>query len=725
MLRGEVASGVLLQRAVLTAALWVVFASVVAGLLSLAGIWEPTVALPVLAVAAALAYRMAAAVPDAPMPVWSAVLLVALTVGFAGWAGATHSEQVLPRRDAGSVFQSALDLAERHTRPVDVGADDVGGARVLQVDGITVQSPAFYSVGTPAEPAIEPQFLIGPAALTSLGQWVAGPTGMFWVPALATAWGLLAVGLLVGATIGPRWAPVTVLACGLCFPLLRVARSTYSEPFAVLVLAAGLLALVRAAASAQAVLDPPVPPPPRTWETSGRPGNRRSPTSGVERVVGERVGVERAGLVAGILVGGAALVRPDALRETLLLAVVLGLAAAQRQAYARPAAVGTAAATVVAAAIGLLVSRSYLFDLRASLVPLVALLVVVVAGVLVGVRLARGAGGAVGGRRMPLLAQGWLSRTIGAVVALGLLALLTRPAWQTVRQSPLDPGARVVAALQLAQGLPVDGGRTYAEATVGWLAWWVGWPALGLAGLVAVLASARAAQRWSEAQALPAWSGPLLVGLGSTVLTLFRPGITPDHPWADRRLLVSLCLVVVLVVAATAHVSGWATRRLPVAAAPALTAVLSLALLAPTALATWPHRAERVELGSWDAVAGACAAFERGDVALLLDDRAANEWTQVVRGQCGVPSLATTATLRRDPEALAASTAEVARLVAASGRRLVLVATRSTAVLDSVGAEAVREVVDLTVQEDPRLLERRPERLVPLAVTMWVGTPRG
>ena len=34
--------------------------------------------------------------------------------------------------------------------------------------------------------------------------------------------------------------------------------------------------------------------------------------------------------------------------------------------------------------------------------------------------------------------------------------------------------ARVVAGLQARQGLPVDGGRTYAEQTLAWTSWWVG-----------------------------------------------------------------------------------------------------------------------------------------------------------------------------------------------------------------------------------------------------------
>ncbi len=79
--------------------------------------------------------------------------------------------------------------------------------------------------------------------------------------------------------------------------------------------------------------------------------------------------------------------------------------------------------------------------------------------------------GPAGGRRSsrgPAAARWWArapALATGAVLAAGVV-LATRPWWLVVRQSPNDPGSRVVAGLQRLQGLPVDGGRTYAEHTV-------------------------------------------------------------------------------------------------------------------------------------------------------------------------------------------------------------------------------------------------------------------
>ena len=204
---------------------------------------------------------------------------------------------------------------------------------------------------------------------------------------------------------------------------------------------------------------------------------------------------------------------------------------------------------------------------------------------------------------MPAIVQAWLPRLLaGGFVVVGLV-LASRPWWQVVRQSAADPGARVVAGLQARQGLAVDGGRTYAEHTAG-------------VDVVVGRAGRARARPGGHRRARPpgrlrlggrprsSRAGPArpIIAVGSTLLTLYRPGITPDHPWADRRLVIALPTVVVLTVACAAVVSRWSTRRLPYAVNVAVSVGIAAALLVPTALATWPHADERVELGEWAAV---------------------------------------------------------------------------------------------------------------------------
>ena len=685
LLRGEAFCGWLITRLVVGTALWLVLGAFAAGVLALAGVWQPWVAGVVLLLLAAVAARVSALVPARALPVWSSVLLVLLAVGAAAWAGATHSEQVLPRRDSGSYLQSAVDLAAQHSRPVDLSAASVGGPDVLRIEGITLASPAFYSAGTPEHPKVQPQFPVGPSAWYSVAWWLGGAGAAFWAPAIL--WGLtvLAVGLLASLATGPRWGPLAALGTALLFPLLHVARSTYSEPLALPVLAAALVAMVQGARSAE---------------------------------LADVVPARAAGVVAGVLVGGGVLLRVDALRETILLLVVAALAMAQRQTHGRVLAVAGLGSALLALAVTWLTSSQYLASIAGSLLPLAAMgLVACVAGALL----------VVGSRRgwsLGLLLQGWLPRALATLLVLAGLFLASRPLWQTVRQSEDDPGSHVVAGLQLRQGLPVDGGRTYAEHSVAWMSWWVGPFALAIALVAAAVLAHRAATAWVDGRELPAWAGPALVAVGSTLLTLYRPGITPDHPWADRRLVIALPTVVLLVVASAAVLARWSTRRLPYAALVAISVLVTASLLVPAARATWPHADERVEAGELESVEQVCTAFHPGDVALMVDARAANEWPQVLRGFCGVPALSTTTALRADPARLGSAVDRIESAVHSRGGQLVLVAADSSDALRGLGLDSGVLAVNVRVHEDPRLLERRPDHLVTLPVQVWLGTPR-
>ena len=685
LLRGEGWSGWVVTRTVVGAALWLVLGGLAAAVLALVGLWQPWVAGPVLLVLLAVSSHLAGRVPVRPMPVWSAALLVVLAIGSAVWAGSTHSEQVLPRRDSGSYLQSAIELATGHTRPIQVSADSVGGPEVLAIDGVTLASPAFFATGTAQAPTIQPQFPPGTAAWYSLAWWLGGATAAFWAPAVLWGLAVLSIGLLGSLLVGPRWGPLAALGTALVFPLVHVARSTYSEPLALPVLAAALVALVLAARDATPA---------------------------------QAVSARTAALVAGVLLGGAVVIRVDALREAILLIPVVALGLVQGRAHAKVLGLATGVSATVALALTWLTSSEYLAGIAGSLLPLVVL----------GVAVAAVCAGVVAGSRrgwsMGTLVQAWLPRLLPAAFVVVGLVLASRPLWQVVRQSAADSGARVVAGLQSRQGLPVDGGRTYAEQSLVWMSWWVGPIALVLALVAVAVLAHRAASAWVKGSDAPSWVGPAVVAVGSTLLTLYRPGITPDHPWADRRLVVALPTVVLLVVACAAVASRWSTRRLPYAVNVTVSVAVAAALLVPTALATRPHLGERVELGELAAVDSVCRQLRPGDVVLMTDARAANEWPQVIRGYCGVAALSTTTALRQDAPRLGRAVADIASAVDARGGRLVLLAADSTKALTDLGLDSAVVGVDTRVQEDARLLERRPDGLVELPIQVWFGTPK-
>jgi hypothetical protein len=141
----------------------------------------------------------------------------------------------------------------------------------------------------------------------------------------------------------------------------------------------------------------------------------------------------------------------------------------------------------------------------------------------------------------------WLAVVGGALVAVGLVVLITRP-WWYVGHINYDNG--LVAAIQQREGLPVDGTRLYTEDSVEWLSWYYSWPAVaaGFAGLIAWLV---VGTRTRATQLL--WLCALF--LPSTVLYLTSPNITPDQIWAMRRFLP--VVVPGLLLAAT-----WVAREL-------------------------------------------------------------------------------------------------------------------------------------------------------------------
>lgn len=679
-----------LERVVVGAALWLVLLGFLGAVLARLGVWVPVIGWAAAVVTAAVAVRLSRAVPRpagaglGPVPAAALVVgVLAVTV----WTGVTHSEQVLPRRDSASYLQATIYLAETGSRPVAIDPESIGGPETLREEGLTLEAPAFYGTGSPEDPTVQPQFMPGPAVAYSLPWWAGGATATLWAPAVAGGLALLALGLLVARTVSPLAAAPAAVLVGACFPWLHTARSTYSEPLAALTLGAGFLALTLLVRAAE---DAPVGDVPPAWTRS-------------------------AALLAGALVGGTSIVRIDALRETMLLVPVAALLLARGRGWARPLLVGAVGTTLGGFAVAGVMSWRYLGEIGSSLVPLVGLVVLMSLGCWGLLRLSRR------GWSVPV----WLSTRLPVLLAAGVVLvgvlLSLRPLVQVTRQDPRDPGAMYVARMQAELGLPVDGGRTYAEHSVDWLAWWVG-PGTLVVALVTLAALAHVLGRWwTGGGRLPAWGAALVVATGSTLLTLVRPGITPDHPWADRRLLVALPLALVLAVAG----ASWAARQARHRRGSVIGGAVLVALLAvtavPTALATWPHRSERVEQGGLAAAATYCAALEPGDVVLAVDDWAVNHWTQVTRGMCGVPAIATTGRLRDDPDRVLAAAQRLDERVRARGGRVLLVAHREPQTLQRLGATDVRTVLDTTLMEDPHVLTERPERLDPLRLTVWTG----
>lgn len=674
-----------------------------AGLVQHLGSWSPWVAGPAALVGGALALALVPRLPLPRLPWRTALLLLVLCGAFGLWAALTHGEHVVVRRDPGAYATYALALARFGGVPLDPGLDVFG----LAADDPWVRVSAAAQYATPGTGAdgeatlsVVPQFLVGVPALLSTAWWVAGWDGLMVLPAVVAGLALLAFAGLAAHLLGRGPAVLAVLVLGLSQPVLLVARQTFSEPFSLLYVLTGTTLLVVATTTAR------------------RP--------------------RLTALVAGALLGANLFVRIDAVRELVLLVPLAAFLIGRRHPAGAPLLVGAALTGLPAALATTWWSSPYVASVASSLGPLVVvgavLAVLSVAGVLVGRRLEdrwRGGVPAAVGRLADLLP----GLAAGSVAVVGLV-LASRPLWLVDRRlDPYLPGMDdFVGALQSQQGLAVDGLRTYSEMSVQWLVWWLGPVTVVLASVAAVVLVHRGVRAVLRPGPLPGWLLPTAVAVAVTIVSLHRPAITPDHPWADRRFVT--VTYPFLVLAATSAVawlarSGagseqhaergpWSVLR-PVAAA-----VLAVMVLVPTAAATLPLATARTEVGQVEATETVCAAIEEAGprpALLSVGFRGRVEWAPVVRARCGVPLVGIETPATAGEETLGDVLARAADSARDNGYTpVVMVGDQASAqlVADATG-RTMPLVVDLATSEPQRLLEERPLAVRPLPVQAWVA----
>ncbi len=641
----------------------------------------------------------------------SSLTTAGLALAFTVWNAVLHAEHLVLRRDPGAYGLYTQWIATRHRLPIPADLAAFGGPAAYDVTGFTLDAPAYYQVlhgtGAGLQAEIVPQFLVGPPALYSFGWWAGSAVGQPWagaqiMPALLGGLALVTFGSLATRLIGPRWTPLAVAVLAVSYPVAWSARTTFSEPAALLVLLAGACLAVDAIGSGRRAL----------------------------------------GGLAGAVLGLAGLIRVDSVREVAAVVAVCVLPAVRGNRAAAPLAGGAVAGTLVSIGVWSIMSRPYLNTVSSSLVPLLAATgaLVLVAAVVVPLARRRDrarstdgmAAAAQPARAHRLMARG---ASVG-VVAVGLV-LLSRPLWLIARQAPDTPSARFVASLQAGQGLAVDAGRLYSEHSLAWVAWYLGWGGVVIAwGVLAALAGQVVTWWFARRATPPTWLLPAVAGFGSTVLVLYRPGITPDHPWADRRLVTVVLPVIVL--AAVAGIA-WSTRVLGARTSALGRRVLAAAgvavLLGPTVWATAPVALLRTERGEVAAVGSVCAQLQPGDVVVAVEgtddghaQRSANEWLQVIRGVCGHPSGALLTPVAQLPDAVT----RLAALVEGAGGHLVLLTAQEDAaaaqrVLDAATAGTSREgaprlpAARLSTVEDRKLLTRRPPNGARLVIEVWLA----
>jgi hypothetical protein len=422
---------------------------------------------------------------------------------------------VLVIRDPGFLTLEGIWLS-RHASPSLPLAETTRSVGALYAD-VTATPAAYFASGD----ALHVQGATLLSALLGAAGWVGGNTGVLAGTVVIGGVALLAVYALARRLVGPWWALLPLVVLGVSMPMTAFSRGAYTEPLALAFVFGGL-------STAWAAL------------SSGR---------------------RREHLLAGALVGGAALARIDGAAVVVGLVLGLGLAAAaavapRRLRHLRSGLATAAIGAVLMVALGYLDLRvhspGYLTDLMGQFARLSAALVAAFAVTLALTwdRPWRRARVAVLRHRRGLA---WASAAL--VVAVGVL-LVSRPWWMTGHGFEADsPYAGAVATLQEREGLPVDGTRTYDEWSLIWVSWYYGWAFVVLAVLGLAGASWRAVRLRD-----PRWWTVVATVAAPSALYLWQVSITPDQVWAMRRLL-PVTIPGFAVMATVALAWSWRTGR--------------------------------------------------------------------------------------------------------------------------------------------------------------------
>jgi len=672
--------------------------------------------------------------PPAGPALWGLAGTVAVAAGFALWQFLFNSESVIVLGDPGTYLQTGYWIAQHGSLPIPQSAASFGGAH----PGIGFSSIGFFARGT----AVVPGLMSGLPLLLAGAFWVHGTSAAAAMGPILGGLGVLAFGGLVGRLAGPRWAPAGALVLAFTLPEQYTSRASFSETAAQVLLFGGLSLIADALTSARSRAEPgsePGPPEaaPVTDPAGGRSNWKRwlMPRPRASWHTPEWTLMALGGLALGL----AAMVRFDGLLDVLPAIPFAGILLVRRA----PAAVAFCIGVGIGAAYGLadayLLARPFVDSLQ-PMPELIALIAAWLAALtLAGVELLRLPDFRHGLRA--LLARRpvrWLPDLGGALALAALIGLVIRPYLQTVRGASSGAAADYVAALQRLGHLPVDPGRLYAEDTLYWVIWYVGVPAVLLGGFGVALLARRCLRALfcgrDPSGAARVWALPLAVICAGSAAVLWQPETVPDQPWASRR-LVPLVIpgLILCAVWASAWLRGWArSRGAGRAAASVVAGCCVAALLVPTAVTTFglgltrasgggnPRPTadglafKRVGQGEVGAVDRLCSSLGPTASVVIVDRPVAEQFTQVIRGMCGVPVAWLTGQR-------AGSVQTVLTGIERAGRRPVLLGSRPSE-LKPYGGSPVR-LLNLSTTQDPHTLTQPPTTPSPASYVIWMTDP--
>ena len=669
--------------------------------------------------------------------IWFGLLAtVAVVAGLTGWQLTESSQALIVLRDPGTFLQAGYWIAQHGSLPIPETLKAFGGVQ----PGLHFASTGFDIRGTSIYPAVMP----GLPILLAGGFWVHGITGAAAIGPVLGGLATLTFAGLVGRLIGPQWAPAGALVLGLSLPQQYVGRTSLSETALQIVLFGGLCLL----ADSLALRGDEAP---SASAGPARGGSRAASRAAPARLASLRqlasqvrwvywlTAPRMLAALAGLALSFGLVISLDSLVYLLPVipfgcALVIG-----RRPQAAPFLVGIALGVSYGILGCYLLDRPFLDSVGQTValagvvaVWLIALSVVIFQLARIG-RVRRFVPRVLS--RRPLR---WLPEIGAAVAVAALIGLAVRPYVQKVHGHPSKVVYDFIASLQRLQGLPVDPTRLYSEQTLYWVIWYIGLPTvlLGAFGIAVVLRRClRALLSWQDpAGVWRAWALPMAIICAGSAVVLWAPDIVPDQPWASRRLIV---IAIPGLIICALWAAAWLARRARDRGARPVTAAVAglfcaAAMLVPTVATTFglgfSHSGKsgglkpvvqglaltRTGAGQIAAIRDLCAQIPRNSSVVIVDSTTAQEFSEVIRGMCGVP----VAWMAGRPVSAVDS---VINSIAAAGRRPLLLAgtQRRLAVFGGVPVRAL----DLRTTEDPHQLTQLPTSPQSVRYQVWLTVP--
>lgn len=630
-------------------------------------------------------------------PWWTVAATAVIVAAFAADQLAYHSQFVLVLRDPGAYYQFATWIAGHGSLPIPQDAAAFGGTHG---GAVTFASYAYYQVGN----TVQPQFMAGLPMVLAGAMWLGGANAALLASPVLGALALVTFGGLAARLVGARWAVLAVLAAAVTLPQAFTSRSSYSEPLAEILFLGGLCLVLDSL---------------RDRENGGLLASVAggSVVGGARRV---RTATWASAALGGLAFGLTVLVRIDGASDILLAIPFCGALFALRKPQALPLTAGFFVGVAFGVVDAVVFAWQYMVTNESSVKPLVEITIVLVI-VTVGVTLYIRRRGLPRWDGKPGLVRlwGWLADASVVLAFVVIAVFAVRPHFQHLY------GVTASGVVE----------ASHAELALHWVWWYIGIPAV----LLGTFGAGLLIRKCLRGQARE-WILPLMVLVWSIVTFLYRPAITPDQPWASRRLVPAVIPGFILF---ATWAIAWAVRsirqygerhddaRTGASAAAFALVIGAVAIVAPAVWTTWGPQISTsggIRLtfdglgdahtygGELDAMQNLCTELPGNATVVIVNEGAVDHLMENIRGMCGVP---VGGMLTASPTVVKSVVSDIV----ATGRTPVILSGSSGELRPYAHAGVVRQVMNLNSTKDPGTLYYPPRHPVQYRVDLWVWEP--